>query len=106
MSLIAENIKIFGEYTDLEQLQQIKEFSNVGAMLKHCFENYKDINAIVDQNTNYTYNHLSINTGFIRYQLNKIGVKPGDNVGVLFSNSIMINSKSRFCALIRLKFSF
>ena len=88
MSLIAENIKIFGEYTDLEQLQQIKEFSNVGAMLKHCFENYKDINAIVDQNTNYTYNHLSINTGFIRYQLNKIGVKPGDNVGVLFSNSI------------------
>ena len=88
MSLITENIKIFGEFTDLEEARQLKDFTNVGAMLKFGFDNYKDEVAIVDQNRNYTYNHLNINTGYIRYKLNKMGVKFGDNVGIFFANSI------------------
>ncbi|MBR2969675.1 MAG: acyl--CoA ligase [Clostridia bacterium] len=88
MSLLNENVKIFGEYTDLDDVKQLSEYSNLGAMLKNCFAEYKDTIAIVDKGVNFTYNQLNINTGFIRYRLNELGIKPGDNIGVLFSNSI------------------
>jgi len=88
MSLILENNKIFGNCTNQEQLKKIKEYNSIGAMLKNCFEEYKNNIAIVDNNLNYTYNHICSNTGYIRSKLNSLGIKPGDNVGILFSNSI------------------
>ncbi len=88
MSLITENIKIFGEYTDSTEANQLKDFSNVGSMIKYSFDNYKNNVAFVDNNVNYTYNNLHINTGLIRSKLNKLGIKQGDNVGILYSNSI------------------
>ena len=88
MSLITENIKIFGDFTDLNDANKLKDFSNLGSMLKYCFESYRDNIAIVDKNINYTYKNLDTNTGFIRNKLNEIGVKSGENVGIFFSNSI------------------
>ena len=88
MSLILENNKNFAAYTNQEDLKQIKEYTNVGAMLKNSFEDYASTVAIIDQNVNYTYKDIGINTGFIRSKLHNMGVNPADNVGVLFSNSI------------------
>ena len=70
MSLITENIRIFGEYTDLKQAKELKDFSNIGSMLKYCFDTYKKDIAFVDKNINYTYENLDVNTGLIRYKLN------------------------------------
>ena len=88
MSLITENIRIFGEYTDLKQAKELKDFSNIGSMLKYCFDTYKKDIAFVDKNINYTYENLDVNTGLIRYKLNEMGIKKGDHVGIFFSNSI------------------
>ena len=88
MNLIEANVKIFGEFTDLNDVKELKDFSNIGSMLKHCFEQYKDSVAIVDKSVSYTYKNIETNTGYIRFKLNQLGIKPGDNVGVLFSNSV------------------
>ena len=91
MSLILENNKNFAAYTDQDDIKQINEYNNVGTMLKNSFENYANTVAIIDQNVNYTYKDIGINTGFIRRKLHNMGINPGDNVGVLFSNSIELS---------------
>ena len=88
MNLISENIKIFGNFTNLDEVKQLKEFENVAEMLEHTFKTNKNRVAIVDNGVNYTYEHININTGFIRSKLNALGIKKGDHVGVLYSNSI------------------
>lgn len=88
MSLIQENIKIFGQYTDLDDVGKLKEYTNIGAMLQGSINDYGDLVAAVDRGQSYTYNQIGINTGYIRYQLHQMGIHPGDHVGILFPNSI------------------
>ena len=88
MSLIKENIKVFGKYTDKEDLKELVEFDNVADMFDYVCKKYPEFTAIVDNGQSYKYSDLDKNCGYIRSILAQNGIKKGDFVGIYYSNSI------------------
>lgn len=80
------NRELLLKYTDEETLNKIVPYESVSEMWKNCVSNYSDLVAIVDKGE-YTYSQIEEDAKKIRGNLESLGIKKGDRVGVYMLNS-------------------
>ena len=79
--------EIFKKYTSPDEWSRIKRYLTVSQMLKEVCDTYQNNVAVVD-GKNYTFKEIDKLVGAIRLHLKNNNIQKGQNVGVLFENSV------------------